>query len=148
MKRLGMRYSHLRANVLTMVRDIVCCVTVLRMSENNSQYTDLKTVLQIVIVRCNNNEPSPAYNHRKRGSMSEVIQALRMISERDPQGIPCGPNAPEDCECGCIGCIARAALKKQLVTEPNRHQRGKQLYTYNAVIAAEGDDNRQSIRNL
>ena len=56
--------------------------------------------------------------HRKRGSMSELIQALRMISERDPQGIPCGPNAPEDCECGCIGCIARAALKKHLATEP------------------------------
>ena len=48
--------------------------------------------------------------------MSEVIQALRMISERDPQGIPCGPNA-EDCECGCIGCIARAALKNSMRKE-------------------------------
>jgi hypothetical protein len=68
-----------------------------------------------------------AYNHRKRGSMSEVIQALRMISERDPQGIPCGPNAPEDCECGCIGCIARAALKKQLVTEMLPFSCGRRL---------------------
>jgi hypothetical protein len=59
--------------------------------------------------------------------MSEVIQALRMISERDPQGIPCGPNAPEDCECGCIGCIARAALKKQLVTEMLPFSCGRRL---------------------
>jgi hypothetical protein len=40
------------------------------------------------------------------------LNALRLISERDPQSDSCGPNAPEDCEYGCIGCIARSVLKR------------------------------------
>jgi hypothetical protein len=40
------------------------------------------------------------------------MNALRLISERDPQSDACGPDAPDDCEYGCIGCIARAVLKR------------------------------------
>jgi hypothetical protein len=42
--------------------------------------------------------------------MTSLIQALIAISARDPQSDTCGPAAPEICENGCIGCIARAAL--------------------------------------
>jgi hypothetical protein len=39
-----------------------------------------------------------------------ALQALERISQKDPQSATCGPNAPEVCENGCIGCVARAAL--------------------------------------
>jgi hypothetical protein len=50
--------------------------------------------------------------------IQELLQALRVISERDPQSDTCGPKAPEDCECGCIGCIARTILVKVSHHEP------------------------------
>jgi hypothetical protein len=37
--------------------------------------------------------------------------ALERISEKDPQSLTCGPNAPEVCENNCVGCVARSALK-------------------------------------
>jgi hypothetical protein len=40
------------------------------------------------------------------------IQALRIISERDPQSDVCGPDAPSKCATSCIGCIARRALQR------------------------------------
>lgn len=45
----------------------------------------------------------------------ELVSALRTISARDPQSPTCGPDAPENCENGCIGCIARAALTRGAV---------------------------------
>jgi hypothetical protein len=46
------------------------------------------------------------------GRIAELKQTLRVISARDPQSEACGPEAPEGCEYGCIGCIARATLKR------------------------------------
>lgn len=47
--------------------------------------------------------------------MNELLEVLRSalekVSRQDPQSDTCGPKAPEICENGCIGCIARAALK-------------------------------------
>lgn len=43
-------------------------------------------------------------------TLALTIAALEKVSERDPQSPTCGPAAPDICENGCIGCIARAAL--------------------------------------
>jgi hypothetical protein len=39
-----------------------------------------------------------------------LLNTLDTIAAKDPQSSTCGPAAPDVCENGCIGCVARAAL--------------------------------------
>jgi hypothetical protein len=40
----------------------------------------------------------------------EAVNALKQVSRMDPPSLTCGPNAPQDCENGCVGCAARKGL--------------------------------------
>ena len=45
-------------------------------------------------------------------ALAVLLTALETVSEKDPQSDTCGPSAPDICENGCIGCVARAALSE------------------------------------
>lgn len=49
-------------------------------------------------------------NRNLRDKLAGSWRSLEAISQRDPQSDTCGPYAPQVCENGCIGCIARSAL--------------------------------------